>query len=97
MFKEIYRYIFATTVPLEEIEASIVLAIVATESLHGESQARLDIAHYLDLATRTCLVDARTEVGRDFNRLLIGFIRKEFGEDSFRVERVEPWAAVPAI
>ena len=27
-------------------------------------------------------------VGRDFNRLILGFLQREFGPDSFRVERV---------
>ena len=89
MSKQIYRYAFADGVPIEEIEASLVLAIMATESLHGESQTRLDVAHYLDPVRRGCVVDASTPAGRDFNRLFIGFVRREFGEDSFRVERVD--------
>ena len=33
-----------------------------------------------------------TAVGRDLNRLFVGFVRREFGPDSFRVTRVEPAA-----
>lgn len=94
MSKELYRYVFTEEASMEEVEASLVLAVMATESLHGESQARLDVAHYLDPTLRACVVDAGTQVGRDFNRLFIGFIRREFGEDAFRVERVD--AAVHA-
>jgi hypothetical protein len=88
MLKELYRYNFTSDVPLEEIEASLLLAVLATESLHGESQVRLDAAHYLDPAKRACVIDAGTPVGRDLNRLFVGFIGREFGPDSFRVDRV---------
>jgi len=38
-----------------------------------------------------------TPVGRDFNRLFLGFLQREFGPDSFRVERVTaPRADQPA-
>ena len=89
MTKELYRYEFQPDVPLEEVEASLLLALMASESLHGESQVRLDASHFLDPDRRACLIDAGTLVGRDFNRLFIGFLRREFGEDSFGVARVD--------
>ena len=97
MHKEIYRYVFTPDVPMEDIESSLLLAILATESLHGESQVRLDASHYLDPAARACVIDAGTAVGRDFSRLFTGFVRREFGEDAFQVERVDsPMSAVAA-
>ena len=89
MTKELYRYAFTADVPIEEIEASLLLAVLATESLHGEAQVRLDASHYLDPTKRACVIDAGTPVGRDINRLFVGFIGREFGADAFRVERVE--------
>lgn len=89
MPKELYRYVFTGDVPLEEIEASLLLAILATESLHGEAQVRLDVSHFLDADRRACVIDAGTAAGRDFNRLFVGFLRREFGEDNFQVERVD--------
>jgi hypothetical protein len=88
MTTDIYRYNFNSDVPMEDIETSLLLAILATESLHGEAQVRLDTAHYLDSASHACVIDAGTPVGRDINRLFVGFLRREFGEDSFSVERV---------
>ena len=90
MTKELYRYEFPAAVPLEEVEASLLLALLATESLHGESQVRLDASHYLDPDRRACVIDAGTPVGRDVNRLFVGFLRREFGEDAFTVTRVDP-------
>jgi hypothetical protein len=89
MSANIYRYKFAPSVAFEEVESSLVLALMATESLHGESQVRLDAGHATDAFTRTCVIEASTAVGRDLNRLFVGFIRREFGEDAFQVERVD--------
>ena len=88
MSAEVYRYTFASSVPFEEVESSLVLAIMATESLHGQSQVRLDAAHAIKSEKRSCAIDASTPVGRDLNRLFIGFVSREFGPDAFAVERV---------
>jgi hypothetical protein len=88
MSGELYRYTFSASVPTSEIECSLLLAIMATESLHGEAQVRLDAAHFFDADRRACAIEAGTAVGRDLNRLFVGFIRREFGEDTFQVERV---------
>jgi hypothetical protein len=97
MTTDLYRYQFAEDVPAEEIEATILLSLFAVESLHGESQTRLDAAHHFDAERRVCVIDAATPVGRDFNRLFVGFLRREFGEEAFRVEHLrEQRAPEPA-
>jgi hypothetical protein len=88
MSKEIYRYSFLPSLPFDQVEASLTLAILATQSLHGPAQTQLDAAHFLDPAKRACAIDAETTVGRDLNRLFVGFLQREFGEDSFQVERI---------
>ena len=89
MNKDVYRYVFTPGVPIEEVEASMLLAVMAAESLHGETQTRLDAAHYLDPVKRSCVIDATTVVGRDLNRLFAGFLSREFGPESFVVERLD--------
>ena len=89
MTMDVFRYSFKTSVPIEEVEGSLLLAIMAAESLHGESQVRLDAAHSLDRDKRACVIDGRTAVGQDINRLFVGFARREFGEGAFTVERVD--------
>jgi len=84
-----YKYVFDTSVDVTDIETTLLLAILATESLHGESQVRLEAAHAFDAEGRTCVIDAGGNVGRDLNRLFVGFVRREFGADAFRVERVD--------
>jgi hypothetical protein len=92
---EVYRYSFPPPVPLDEIEATLLLALWGAESLYGESQVRLDATHLLDRDRRACVIDAGTPVGRDVNRLFVGFVRREFGDDAFRVERVEHHSQQP--
>jgi len=88
MSQTLYRYLFTAELPLEEIEATVLLALFAVESLHGEAQVRLDAAHHLDKKQRACVIDAGTPVGQDLNRVFIGFLSREFGADAFRVERI---------
>ena len=88
MPSDVFRYRLADAVPAADAEATLVLAILAVEALHGEAQTRLDVAHVFDPKLRTVVIDATTPVGRDFNRLFLGFLSREFGPGSFRVERV---------
>ncbi|HEY8506669.1 MAG TPA: hypothetical protein VIL46_18950 [Gemmataceae bacterium] len=89
MARVLYRYTFGPEVPVEEAEASLLLAILAAEGLHGEAEVRLDGAHYFDPGGRRCVIAADTRVGMDLNKLFVGFLRREFGEDAFQVERVD--------
>ena len=86
---DVYRYEFKEAVPAEEIETTFVLALFAVEALHGESQTRLDAGHAFDAKKRAVVIDASTAVGRDLNRVFVGFVTREFGPESFRVERVQ--------
>ena len=88
MTRDVYRYEFVPEVPAVEVETTLVLSIFGAEALHGEAQTRLDAAHAFDGKRRVVVIDAATAVGRDLNRLFIGFMTREFGPGSFRVERL---------
>ncbi len=88
MNREIYRYNFNTKVPFRDIEESLLLAVLAAESLHGHALVRLDASFCLDSKKRSCVVDAATDVGRAIARIFTGFLSREFGEEAFKVERV---------
>jgi hypothetical protein len=88
----VYHYTFGPDVPIEEVEATLLLAVLAAEGLHGEAEVRLEGAHSFDPDRRVCVIEAETAVGRDINRLFVSFIRHEFGRDAFQVRRVD---AVP--
>ena len=85
---EVYRYEFIDAVPAAEVETTLVLSLFAVEALHGESQTRLDAGHAFDPKMSVVVIDASTPVGRDMNRVFIGFVTREFGAGAFRVERV---------
>ncbi len=100
MNRELYRYNFNSNVPLQEVEESLLLAVLATESLHGRSQVRLDASFCLDTGKRSCVVDAATDVGRAIASIFTGFLTREFGEEAFKVERIAAespiWPAMSA-
>jgi len=89
MPNRVYRYCFNNDVDPADVESSLVLAILACQSLHGEAQVQLDASHFWDAAMRTCVIDAGTVVGRDIARLFLGFLRREFQEDQYVVRRIE--------
>jgi hypothetical protein len=89
MNPSIYRFRFRPDVPQCDVEASLLLSLMAVEGLHGEAATRLDAAQALSSGAGNCSIDAGTAVGRDLAKIFIGFLRREFGEESFRVERVE--------
>jgi hypothetical protein len=88
MSGERFRYVFAHCVDFDEVEASLVLARIGVESLHGATVARLDAAHVADPEARAMVIDASNDVGRDLNRLFAGFLSREFGSESFVVDRI---------
>jgi hypothetical protein len=86
MEKKHYRYVFGWDLPLEEVEATLRMALVATECLHGSAQVTLEANYRLDLKLGICEIQASNHVERDLNRLFTGMIQREFGEASFWVE-----------
>lgn len=90
----LFRYRLARSISSADAEATLLRARLALESLHGESQVLLDARHTWDESGRICVVDASSQVGKDFNRLFVGFLQREYGEGGFRVDRinVEPIA-----
>lgn len=90
MAPSVYRYQFDPDVPIPEVEHTLLICLLAVQSLHGEAGARLAVGHHLDRRRRTCVVDGRTPEGRDLAKLLTGFLSREFGETAFSVEPAEP-------
>jgi len=95
MNQELYRYNFDSKIPIQEVEDSLLLAVLAAESLHGRSLVRLDASFRLNTKKRSCVVDSATEVGRAIARIFTGFLTREFGEESFKVERIHDLPVFP--
>lgn len=88
MNKEIYRYAFDPSARMQDVEEALLLAVLAAESLHGQSRVRMDASYCVDAEKRACVIDATTPVGRDICRIFTGFAIREFGENAFKVKRV---------
>ena len=89
MHQDIYRYEFDPSVPPDEIENTLLLAVLTAESLHGKPRVRLDASYCFDSDKRACVIDAGSEVGRDISRMFTGFAIREYGERSFKVRRTD--------
>jgi hypothetical protein len=91
-----YSYSFSPALDIIDVEATVTLALLATESLYGEARMQLEANHSFDADNRTCVIDASGDVGRDFNQLFLGFMRREFGPASFKVRRIGAVATASA-
>jgi len=80
-----YRFVFAEKLKLEEVEASLLLALLVAECLHGRARVKLDSSFNLDRKTRSCLIGADTEIGSTIARVFSGLLSLEFGEEAFKV------------
>jgi len=89
MPREVYRYVFGQEAPFADVLATLDLALIAVESLHGESRSRLDARFINDPPSRAVVIDAATHVGQALNQVFVGYARREFGAGAFRVERVD--------
>ncbi|QDU94518.1 hypothetical protein [Lignipirellula cremea] len=89
MTRRIYRFDFPAHVDIKDVQASMVLALFAVESLYGRARIRLEAGQYIDREAKSCVIDADTEVGTDLARLFTGFLSREYGDDGFRVSSVE--------
>jgi hypothetical protein len=81
------KFVFGSWVPMAEVEATLRLAQIAAESMHGEDRVRLETCSRVDLAARACFIDTITEVGRTLAAIFGGYVRREFGESAVLIER----------
>ena len=87
MTKKIVRYTFTRSASMREVEETLLLAVLAIESLFGESAVRLEASFSVDLSRRTCVIDSGTEVGGALCRVFTGLVSREFGRDAFEIQR----------
>jgi hypothetical protein len=84
----VFRFSFSVDVALDEAEMTLQLATFAAEGLFGTAQVRLDFGYHVDTDHRLILIDGSTEVGATVAHVFTGLLLREFGDDSFAVERV---------
>ncbi|UCC31265.1 MAG: hypothetical protein JSU86_03110 [Phycisphaerales bacterium] len=93
MTTNVFRFEFEQGIPLTEAEMSLHLAMYAVEGLYGEARVRLEASYHLDVPHQAITVDGSTEVGAAIVKVFTRLMGREFGEDGFRVRRVETHTA----
>ena len=88
MSSQVYRYALCSPVPFPEVMATLDLALIAVESLHGPERLRMDARYSSDAGKKIIVIDAATTVGQALNQIFTGFARREFGEHAIRIERI---------
>lgn len=85
----IYRFHeFKTTIPTRDIQKTLYMSVVNTESIFGKAQVQLDAPYSFDFEKRVCAVDGTTEAGQALAKNFISWLTRAFGADSFKVERL---------
>ena len=87
MHRGVYRYTFDKAISMLEAEDTLILAVLAVESLFGESAVKLETSYSVNALERTCVIDARSAVGRALCRIFTGYLRLEFGRNAFEIHR----------
>lgn len=80
-----YQFQFDDSISAGDVEETLGIAVIATECLHGEAQVQLDRCYRLNKELKLLSIEAGTDVGRDLNRLFLGFATREFGRERVRV------------
>ena len=88
MINKIHKYSFNESIPVQELEDTFMLALIAVEILHGRYRVQEECKILMDKSNRTYVIDASTDAGNDLNLLFNGFAIKEYGEHSVKVERL---------
>jgi hypothetical protein len=84
------RFVFARSVPMDEVEGTLQLARIATEILHGVDRVRLEARFSITRDTRTCVIDTSSEAGRTLALIFAGYVGREFGADAVKTTRSRP-------
>jgi hypothetical protein len=84
-----YIYSFRHHVPMDEVEGSLLLAALATESLFGRALMRMEARFRLNTKQRFCSIDGSTDIGRALACIFTGFLSREFGDRGFRLNRLD--------
>jgi hypothetical protein len=84
-----FRFVFKKDVSVVDAELSLHLAIFAIEGLFGVARVWLDVSYHIDEPQRVIVVDASNEVGESLVRVFANLLLREFGDYSFRVDRVD--------
>lgn len=84
----VFRFSFAPGVDMTEVEATLQLAILASEGLFGEARVRMEVSYHADVPRSIIVVDGCTAPGDAAVRIFAAFLTREFGADAFTVRAI---------
>ncbi|MCK9554992.1 hypothetical protein M0R36_04145 [bacterium] len=80
------RFKFKQKVSKEQIEELITFAVISAECTYGQAKVRLN-ASYLASDSKA-VIDVSSPVGEHIAEIFTGLLIRDYGEQSFDVERV---------
>ena len=89
MNKTIYHYQIKDGILLDAVKDSLLISIMAVESLFGRSRINLEARFRLEKMNRVCIIDVGTLIGETIARVFTGLLIREFSEQAFKVDRIE--------
>ena len=85
--KKIIRFIFAEEITQKKLEKQISLAIITAECVFGQAKVRLYAAYLIE--KNKVAIDVSSEVGEHVAEAFTSLAIRNFGETSFKVEKIE--------
>lgn len=79
----------AVTSEPEGVEDDLALAVFVAECVHGRPQTRLEVRYLVAADRRSCTMEVSGPAGETALRVLIGLLSARFGEEAFKVARVD--------
>jgi hypothetical protein len=79
------QFIFDAEVSMQEVEATLLLSRLATESLHGFDRVELEASAHVDHGQRSVAIEQNSDVAHTLALIFLGYCRREFGESAIRV------------
>lgn len=89
MNKQVCRYRFARTVQPREVEETLLLSLLAVESLYGRARVRMEAPYRLSKERGVCVIDTSTVVGVSLARIFTGYATLEYGDAAVTIEQEE--------
>jgi hypothetical protein len=83
---QVCRFKFKKTISREQIEEHIAFAVISAECTFGQAKVRLNAAYLA--ADSKVVIDVSSPVGEHIAEVFTGLLIKNYGEQSFTVERV---------
>lgn len=88
MNEYVYRFRFDDGPRMLEVEETYFLSTFAAEGLYGEARVRMDTGYSISKEKRAIVIDASTAVGRAVCSIFTALAIKEFGANSFSLDRI---------